>query len=184
VRPGGPDALRRRSRLLAGRGRAAEAARDLAACLELGGEPEDLARLHLELAALYQGPLGDPALALSHLNAALAAAPEDAEALERLARVHREAQNWPAAADALRRLLSARGLSNEERVPRLLELAEVRAEGFGDAAAAAELCEQALRLAPGHAAALDLLARLRERADDLPGVVSAERDAHLRFGAA
>jgi tetratricopeptide (TPR) repeat protein len=173
VRPGWPDALRRRSRLLAGRGRAAEAARDLAACLESGSEPGDLARLHLELAALYQGPLGDPALALSHLNAALAAAPEDAEALERLARVHREAQNWPAAADALRRLLSARGLSNEERVPRLLELAEVRAEGFGDAAAAAELCEQALRLAPGHAAALDLLARLRERADDLPGVVEA-----------
>jgi tetratricopeptide (TPR) repeat protein len=173
ARPSWPEALRRRSRLLAGRGRAAEAARDLTTCLELGGEPPALARLHLELAALHQGPLGDPALALSHLNAALAAAPDDAEALARLARVHREGQNWPAAADALRRLVSAPGLPADERVPRLLELAEVQAEGFGDAAAAAELCEQALQLAPGHAAALDLLARVRERADDLPGVVAA-----------
>ncbi len=173
ARPSWPEALRRRGRLLAAQGRAAEAARDLSACLGLGAESEGPAPLHLELAALHQGPLGDSALALSHLNAALAAAPDSLEALGRLARVHREAKNWPAAADALRRLVAAPGLSPEERVPRLLEMAEVRAEGFRDAEAAADLCQQALGLAPGHAAALDLLARVLERADDLPGLAAA-----------
>jgi tetratricopeptide (TPR) repeat protein len=178
VRPAWAEALRQRGRLLGAEGRAAEAVRDLTACLSLGGEPAALAPIHLELAALHQGPLGDVPRAMSHLNAALAALPDDPEALSRLARIHGQAQNWPAAADALRRLVAVPGGSPQERVGRILELAQVQAEGFGDAGAAARLCEQALELEPGHAAALDLLARVRERADDLPGVVAAlERSA-------
>jgi tetratricopeptide (TPR) repeat protein len=172
LRPGWGEALLRRGRLLADQGRAPDAVKDLSACLALGGEPAALVPIHLELAALHQGPLGDSPRAMSHLNAALAAAPEDPQALGWLARVHREAQNWPAAADALRRLVAAPGGSASERVPRLLELAQVQAEGFGDAAAATALCEEALELAPGHAPALELLAEIRERADDLPGVVA------------
>ncbi|MBI5066673.1 MAG: tetratricopeptide repeat protein [Deltaproteobacteria bacterium] len=174
LRPSWQEALLERARLLASvPGRAADAARDLGACLTLGGEPAALAPVHLELAALHQGPLGDAPRAMSHLNAVLASAPENVEALTRLARIHREAQNWPAAADALRRLVSTQALSGDEQVPRLLELAEVRAEGFDDAPAAAELCERALDLAPGHAPALDLLVRVREKAEDVPGLVTA-----------
>jgi len=174
LRPSWPEALLDRARLLGAiPGRAADAARDLSSCLALGGEPGALAPVHLELSALYQGPLGDAPRAMSHLNAVLASTPDNVEALTRLSRIHREAQNWPAAADALRRLVTSQALSGEEQVPRLLDLAEVRAEGFGDAPAAAELCERALDLAPGHPAALDLLARVREKSEDMPGLVNA-----------
>jgi len=174
LRPAWHEALLERARLLGAiPGRAADAARDLGTCLALGGEPAVQAPVHLELAALYQGPLGDAPRAMSHLNAVLASTPENVEALTRLARIHREAQNWPAAADALRRLVTSQALSGEAQVPRLLDLAEVRAEGFGDAPAAAELCERALDLSPGHAPALDLLARVREKAEDVPGLVTA-----------
>ncbi|HEY7726461.1 MAG TPA: tetratricopeptide repeat protein [Anaeromyxobacteraceae bacterium] len=193
ARPAWLEALALRARLLVAEGRPAEAARDFQDCLAQGGEPAALAALHLELASLHQGPLADPPLAMSHLNAALAAVPDHAEALARLSRIHRAARNWPGAADALRRLVAAPGPEGGERVERLLELAEVRADGFGDAAAAAELCVRALAEAPGNARALALLAAARDQAGDEDGLVAAleraaaegrepevRRDARLR----
>lgn len=173
LRPAWGTALLLRGRLLAREGRAAEAARDLTACLHVEGDDLSPLALHGELAALYQGPLADRARAMSHLNAVLAASPDHPGALARLAQAHREARNWPAAADALRRLVALPRLAPRERVAHLLELSGVRAEGFGDTATAAALAEQALELAPSDAAALEQLARVRERSDDLPGLVAA-----------
>ncbi len=173
LRPAWGTALLLRGRLLAREGRAADAARDLGACLHLEGEDLSPVALHVELAALYQGALADRARAVSHLNAVLAAAPDHAGALARLARAHREARNWPAAADALRRLLALPRLPAPERVAHLLELSQVRAEGFGDTATAGALAEQALELVPADGAALEQLALVRERSDDLPGLVAA-----------
>jgi cytochrome c-type biogenesis protein CcmH/NrfG len=173
ARPSWTPALLLRARVLAASARPAEAVRDLAACLALGAEPAALAPIRLELAALYQGPMADPPRAMSHLNAVLAATPEHGEALARLAEIHRSAQNWPAAADALRRLLASPALGPEERVERLLDLAAIRAEGFADAPAAAALCEQALDQSPGHPRALELLVRSREQAEDPAALVAA-----------
>jgi len=183
ARPAWTPALLLRSRVLAASGRPAEAVRDLAACLALGAEPAALAPIRLELAALYQGPLADPPRAMSHLNAVLAAVPEHGEALGRLADIHFQAQNWPAAADALRRLLASPALGPAERVDRLLALAEVRSEGFADAPAAAALCEQALDLSPGHPRALEELVRARERAEDPDALVAALERAGQEAGA-
>ena len=171
ARPGSTQALLLRGRILAGMSRHTEAARDLSACLAVGGSAGASAPVHLELAALYQGPLGDAPRAMSHLNAALAAAPDNAEALARLAHAHREARNWPAAADALRRLVALPSLP-EELHEHLTALADVRAEGFGDVAGAIELCQRALDLAPGDAAVLDRLTRLKQRPSDPPGLAS------------
>ncbi len=170
--PSYAPALLLRGQVLARMERPAEATRDLSACLALGGDAATVARAHLELAAIYRGPLADPPRAMSHRNAVLATDPGNAEALASLARAHREAHNWPAAADALRRLIALPSLSQERLRDHLMELADVRAEGFGDAASATDLCERALKLAPGDVAVLGRLTRLRERAADHPGVTS------------
>jgi len=167
------EALALRGRALAEAGRPAEAARDLAACLAHGASPEQEALLHLELAALYEGPLEDAPRAVSHLNAVLSLAPDHPGALGRLARIHREARNWPAAAAVLRRLIGLPNLASTERRDRLLELADVRERGYDDPTAATALCEQALELVPGDRVVLERLARLKDRRGDHPGVVSA-----------
>jgi tetratricopeptide (TPR) repeat protein len=187
--PGWRPALLARGRLLAAAGRPLEAARDLAACAKAGDG--DAAAAHVELADLYAGALADAPRAASHLAAALAAAPADGEALSRAARLHREARNWPAAADALRRLLALPALAPADAIAPLLALADVRAEGYGDADGARALCERALALAPDDTAALERAARLRglpsagavaaltAAADAAPDAPSRAR-AHLR----
>ncbi|HEX7623653.1 MAG TPA: hypothetical protein VF400_08795, partial [Anaeromyxobacteraceae bacterium] len=79
--------------------------------------------------------------------------------LAALARIYRQGENWPAAADALRRLLASPALDATARVGHLLALAEVRAEGFADHAAALDLCHQARTLAPQDPAVLEALER-------------------------
>ncbi len=172
ARPACAQALHLRGRILAEVGRHAEAARDLSSCLAVGGDAAAAAAVHLELAAIYQGALRDLPRAMSHLNAVLAAAPENAEALARLAQAHQQSQNWPAAADALSRLVALPSLP-EELHHHLLALADVRAEGFGDVAAAIELCERALKLTPDDATVLRRLARFKERAGEPPALAWA-----------
>jgi len=167
------EALALRGRALAQAGRHEEAARDLAACLAHGCGPGEEAPLHLELAALYEGPLADPPRAVSHLNAVLATVPDHPEALGRLARIHREARNWPAAAASLRRLIGLETLTPAVRRDRLLELADVRDRGYDDPSAAAALCQQALELVPADRDVLEHLSRYKERSGDHPGVISA-----------
>jgi tetratricopeptide (TPR) repeat protein len=114
--------------------------------------------------------LGDPARAVSHLHAALAVAADDPTALAALARIHQQSANWPAAADALRRLVAAPALDAAARVGHLLALAEIRAEAFADAAAALDLCQQARALAPQDPAVLEALGRHAERGGAPPVV--------------
>jgi tetratricopeptide (TPR) repeat protein len=166
-------ALLLRARVLTSAGRPLDAAHSLAACLAVGGDPAEVAQSHLALEALYRGPLADEARAMSHLNAALAASPENAEALSRLARLHRRARNWPAAADALRRLSAARTLGSLERAAALVDLAEVQVEGFGDPAAARELSGRALELAPDDLSLRARAVRLQDGGAIPSGVVNA-----------
>jgi tetratricopeptide (TPR) repeat protein len=172
VHPACAQALLVRGEMLAEAGRPVDAARDLSACLALGGDSAMMVRAHLDLAVIHQGSLGDPQRAMSHLNAILATDPENSKALARLARAHRDAHNWPAAADALRRIIALPSLAPEQLRDHLVELADVRAEGFGDVASAAELCERALQLAPGDTGVQARLERLKKRAADHPGVSS------------
>ena len=171
ARPAFAAALRARARLLAAASRGSEAATDLAAALAQGGAPDELRETHLALAALHEGPLGDPARAVSHLHAALALAADHPPALAALARIHRQNANWPAAADALRRLLASPAPDAPARVENLLALAEIRAEAFADTAAALELCQQARALAPEDPAVLEALGRHAEHGG-APAVVA------------
>ncbi|HTP27035.1 MAG TPA: tetratricopeptide repeat protein [Anaeromyxobacteraceae bacterium] len=172
ARPAFLDALLLRGRIRGALGESEAATRDFSACLALCDGAAATVPVHLELGALCQGPLGDAARATSHLNAVLAAEPENAEALSRLARLHREAGNWPAAADFLRRLLALPSLSPETSRAHLIELADVRVQGFGDMSSAIDLLERALALGEDTSIS-ERLARLRGRAESGGSVVSA-----------
>jgi cellulose synthase operon protein C len=172
--PGSARALELRARLRAEAGRSADALEDLEACLAAGGDAGARVGLHLEAAALLHDALGDPARALPHVEAALDLAPERAEALERLARIHRSVGRSAAAAAALRRLTALPDLPRETLLEHLVALAGLEADGPGaDPALALAACRRVLDLEPGHVGALALLVQLEERRGDLPGLAAA-----------
>lgn len=186
ARPDLSAALELRARLHAEAGRFAEALADTEACLALGGEESARVSLHLSAAALREEKVGDPAGALPHLHAALAASPENAEALARLARVQVALGHPADAAASLRRLVDVPGLSPGALVEYLLALAEGD-ERLGARDDAVSACRRALAIDPGDERALRLLVRLEERGGDpeihlaaLEAAASQARDPDLR----
>lgn len=148
----------------------AAAAAAFVARTQQGGEPKQLARLHLKLAALYQDQLAEPTRAAAHLQTSLSAEPDSVEALDRLARIHTTSGNWTGAADCLRRLLEL-DTTPTARAHNTLALARIMDEGFNDVGQAITLYRQALALMPGDAATLDRLAVLYERTGSLGELV-------------
>lgn len=151
--------------------RYAEAAEAWSARVQQGGDPQQLAHLHLKLGALYSDQLGDPARAAAHLQSAVAAEPGSVEALERLATIHTASKNFTGAADCLRRLL---GLEPQapDRVRHTLALARINDEGFNDVGQAIILYRQVLDLVPGEPTALDRLVALYERTGALADLLA------------
>ena len=176
-------ALELRARIRTESGLPEDALADLERCLALGGEPAPRLALHLAAAALCQDGLRDPERTLPHLQAALAIAPEHAEALERLARIHRQAGRTGEAIAVLRRLVDLPGLPPGSQLEHLLALAGVET----DPEAVREASRRALELDPGNAAAHRNLIRLEERRGDpqplaaaLEAAASSTRDRALR----
>jgi hypothetical protein len=163
-----------RGRLRAAAGDAAGALADAEAVIASGGEPGTVADAHLAAAEVLHERLGEPARAATHLAAALALSPGRAPALARLARIHAAAGSWPAAADALRRLVALPGFAaapRAERAAHLVELARLEANHAAPDALAA--CRRALEVDPGHPEALRLLVELEGRAGDPRGLAAA-----------
>ena len=189
ARPDLAAALELRARLRAEAGRHEEALADLDGCVALGGTPASRVLLHVQAAEICQDGLGAPARALPHLSAALAVAPESAEALARLARAH-EALDQPAdAAAALRRLVDVPGLPRAALVGHLVALGALE-ESLGSRAAAVATCRRALALDPGREEALQMLVRLEGSSDDpwtqvaaLETAAASSRDPALRAAA-
>ena len=167
--PEHPDALERRGRILLGRGRWQEAAEAFAARARLGGR--GAAEAHFQLGRLWAEHLGDPARAVGHLDRAVAADPENVEALRLLAQLHAAAANHAGALEALRRLAP---LVREPAAAAAIhgEIARLQEEAFGDLAGAAATMEQVLALDPAQEGAWQRLALLYERVRDLPRLVS------------
>jgi len=169
--PEHPEGLERRGAAAEARGETREAIADFAARLRLGGDPLSLAPLHLRLARLHAAS-GETGRALTHLQSALAADPSLAEALALQARLHVEARNWAGAVEALRRL------ADRETDPASLaaihgDLARIHEEGMGDLEGAAGWLERTLGSAPDDVRTLERLARLYERARNLPKLVAS-----------
>jgi tetratricopeptide (TPR) repeat protein len=185
-RPDLAAALELRARVRASSGQASLALDDLERCLALGGEPATQVPLHLAAAALCEEKLREADAALRHAEAALALAPESAEALARLARLHRAAGRLPSALAALRRLAAVPGLPRDALLEHGYALATLEAE-LGEVEAAGASCRRLLDLDPGHPGALQLQVELERRRGDpkelaaaLDAVAEGARDATLR----
>lgn len=171
------EALELKGRLAVESQSYAEAAAAWAVRVQLGGEPQQLARLHLRLGAMYHEQLGDPAKAAAHLQSAIAGDPSSVEALERLAVIHGNSKNYTGAADCLRRLLELEP-QTPAKARNTLALARISDEGFNDVGQAIILYRQVLDLVPGEPVALDRLVLLYERTGALADLLAVlERQA-------
>ncbi|HUL60389.1 MAG TPA: tetratricopeptide repeat protein [Anaeromyxobacteraceae bacterium] len=155
-----------------------------------GSEDNDAAADHLfRSGAILEKRLARLDDALAAYREVLTLAPAHLPALDALARIARARGDAEALVDALRALAAARA-APEERAATLAEAARVWEERLGNRAAAVECHEEALRVSPGFAPAIDALARLYVslgrvdalealRRDAATGATAAERPARL-----
>ncbi|WP_441291685.1 tetratricopeptide repeat protein [Sorangium sp. KYC3313] len=161
---------------------------------EQGGEAAQLA---LELSELH-GARGDDAAAEAALKAGYAVCPANDRLREELASRYAAREAWHALAEL--HVLTAHGADGDEaRVESLCRAAEILRDRAGDAAAAAELLERALRVAPGdrdvlialidacgavsdHARAARALTATLEASPDDPWLLRARAEVHGALG--
>jgi len=165
IEPGSPDALELKATAATEQGLWAEAVGALESRLRAGGDSETLAHLQLHLGVLLQDRLDQPERAVAAFTAALAAAPS-AEALDRLASLHRASRNWTGAVDCLEQLQRME-LSTGERARTSLRLAEALHQGFDDGERVLEEARRALPLVLEDPGTIERLIPLWERRDRL-----------------
>src|SRR5262245_24494689 len=126
-------------------------------------DPQQRARTMLELAALYRDRLGDRDQAAVYLHAVLEIEPEDQMALGAYAEHFREKGDWAALADLLEfsfERARLAGISAEELLPRLEEIATVSEKQLGDAERAIAAWQRAEEIAPTFGRAREAQRRL------------------------
>ena len=141
------------------------AASALMARARLERSPDVLRSLAKRLGMLYADRLGEPATALAWFERSLVQAPDDEDALIRVAELAGTAGDWNRAMAAAERLVK-----NEQdadaRVAHWHRVAAIFEAGFGDAKRAERAYNQALDGAPSSAMALDgLIAFYKRRSD-------------------
>ncbi|WP_437304237.1 tetratricopeptide repeat protein [Sorangium sp. So ce388] len=162
--------------------------------VEQGGEAAQLA---LELSELHAAR-GDDSAAEAALKAGYAVCPTSDRLREELASRYAAREAWHALAE-LHVLTAQVAGAEEERVESLCRAAEILRDRAGDAAAAAELLERALRVAPGdrdvllalidacsavgeHARAARALTATLEASPDDPWLYRARAEVHGALG--
>lgn len=147
------------------------------------GGPED-AEVHYRLARLYEKQMGDDERALKSLSFAVQLNPGHAEANEALVRRHRESGDYQGLLQALKRQEEALA-DNDEKVEKLLEIAELQSNQLSDSANAVVSLESAKVLSPDNK---DVLLRLSDayiadgRQGDAIPVIEALIDAETAGG--
>ena len=117
----------------------------------------------LELAALYRDRLGDRDQAAVYLHAVLELEPENQLALGAYAEHFREKGDWAALADLLEfsfERARLAGISDDELLPRLEEIATVSEKQLGDAERAIAAWQRAEEIAPTYGRAREAQRRL------------------------
>lgn len=132
-----------------------------------GAEPSERKAWLTELAALYSGPLGQPANAIPALRELAAAAPADLKLQEELGRALVVAGQIPEASQVLTSLLEALGKAKQPKaVARVQQVLGALAEKQGEGALALQRYEAAYQLDPAQPAVLAALGRLAMQQND------------------
>ena len=155
-----PEAVLTLSQLYEKTGRDAELAELLKAQLDGARDRGDVAtelRLLVRLGELQEGRLGDATAAQEAYENVLERDPSHRGALEAIARITEQREDWERAAGAFAKLVEL--ASNADGVPWALKLAEAR-EKTGDSAGVQEALQKGLALEPANAG---LRAMLRQR---------------------
>jgi tetratricopeptide (TPR) repeat protein len=130
--------------------------------LELAATPADKAARASALARLYEQELDDLTGAVTMLQLAQSAAPDDRRQAE-LARVLRNAGRWPELALVLERELASPRIDAARKLALLVELGSVRADKLDRPTEAVTTFEAVLEREPGHTVASERLEKLYER---------------------
>jgi tetratricopeptide (TPR) repeat protein len=148
-----------------------DAAAAMATRVQQGGDARSLSAVHARLGAIYQDHLADVTRAAAHLQTALSADPQHADALERLANIHTLSKNWTGAADCLKRLLELNSTPHAT-AQHSTALGRIYEEGFGDAEQAIGLYRKAIELDPANHVLIDTVIPLYERTGKLAELAS------------
>ncbi len=139
--------------------------------LKSGGPPEQLVELHRSLAKLHEKQ-GDKGAARASLRDALSISPEHLAALRDYAQLSERDKEWREAAEALIRLARLSRDANELRDV-FFRLGEIYDLHMPDARRAEAAYRRVLKLGPRHAKALERLAALYRREQQIPLAVEA-----------
>ena len=159
---------------------------ELAAVLERHvrvAAPDERARLHGQLAKLYEGPLRDAGRARLAYQALLRVAPNHAPALQALLRLSEQAGEWPTVAQLLEAVVGREALP-AARADLLHRLACVQLEHLGQPEAAEDSLLRALTQAPAHPAAVARLAEIYRARSDWGKLVKLLLESEAASGSA
>jgi tetratricopeptide (TPR) repeat protein len=140
--------------------------------IAVAATPRQKINLYERMAALYDEEFFDHGRAAACLEAVLAIDSANDNALTGLARHYRALDKW----DDVVRLYEKHAqvtTDDRRRLEILLQRARVLAEQVGSPERAMRAYEQVLELEPGHAGALEALARLKEQTGDAHAALSA-----------
>ena len=166
------QALRGLDRILNRTGRYRELLDNLERQVELAATPRQKINLFERMAGLHDEEFLDHARAADCLEAILGFDSANDQALTTLPRHYRALGEW----EKLDRLYDKHATVTSDdarRVELTMQRARVLAENVGSPERAMRVYEQALELHPGHAGALEALARLRELTGDAHAALSA-----------
>lgn len=134
--------------------------------------PRQKILVYERMATLYEDEFLDHARAAECLEDVLAVDPSNDVALTKLPAQYRALGQWEQL-QALYGGHAERVTNDSQRIALLLQQARVLAENVGSPDRATRVYERVLELEPGHATALEALARLREQSGDAHAAVEA-----------
>jgi tetratricopeptide (TPR) repeat protein len=166
------EALRGLDRVYSKTGRYHELLKNLDAQLRLAPTPRQKISLWQRIASIHEEEFLDHQRAADALESVLSIDATHEPALTELVRHYRALDRWEDVATLYERLLKLAS-TPEKRLQLTLARGRVLAEQIGSQRRASEAFEAALQIDPQHGAALEALAKLRERAGDADAALRA-----------
>ena len=172
IEPSHLVALKGLDRIFNRTGRYRELLENLEKQVAVAATPRQKINLYERMAGLYEEEFIDHTKASECLEGILTLDPANDNALTALARHYRAAGKWEEVIKVYERHAAATS-DEARRVELMLSRARTLAEQVGSPERATRAFEQVIEMSPGHAAALESLARLREMSGDSNAALTA-----------